>query len=304
MLRRIAVVASALTGIPLALAWLISQRVLHPPARSEDHGLEDFGLVAEAVRFSSRDGTLLSGWFVPPTRSPAPAVVLTHGWRRSHAELSPHAALLHRAGFAALVYDQRHRGDSDGAAITMGLREQEDLLAAVDLLCARPEVDAGRLAAFGMSMGGVVTILVAAQDARVRAVAVEAPYPEADTVVTRALRHYTKLPTFPIGPLTRWVLEWRLGERLDSVQAIDAVAQIAPRPLFVIADELDAVIGADETERVYRAAGEPKEFWLVPGAQHACAWQTAPEEYERRLAGFFTRALGEGAAVPAREESA
>jgi fermentation-respiration switch protein FrsA (DUF1100 family) len=291
MLRRIVVAASALAGLPLLAAWLISERMLHPPARAEDHGLDDFGLPAEEVSFPSRDGTRLAGWFIPARSTPAPGVVLCHGWRRSRAELLPQAGFLHRAGYAVLMFDQRHRGESDGTAITMGLRERGDALGALDELCGRPEVDSERIALLGMSMGAVVSILVAAGDQRVRAVVAECPYASVDAIMMRALRHYTRVPIAPIGPLVKWVVKLRLGESLDTVQAIDAVGRIAPRPLLLIADERDAVVGWQETERLYRAAGEPKRFWFIPGADHACGWQAAPEEYERQVLGFLEEAL-------------
>ncbi|OGO51129.1 MAG: hypothetical protein A2148_07190, partial [Chloroflexi bacterium RBG_16_68_14] len=292
MLRRLALAASALTGAPLIAAWVISQQVLHPRPRVEDHGLSDFDLPAEEVSFPSRDGTRLAGWFIPArTAAPAPAVVLSHGWARSRAELLPHANFLHRAGFAVLAFDYRHRGKSGGDAITLGLRERGDLLGALDALSARPEVDAGRLGVLGMSMGAVVAILVAAHDQRVRAVVAECPYATQEAIMARALRHYFYLPHFPFAPLGKWLIERRLGQSLDGPQPFDVVVALSPRPIFLIADERDAVIGADETERLFQEAREPKRFWLIPGAAHARGWQAAPEEYERRVLDFLREAL-------------
>ena len=294
LLGRFVLLLCALTGVPLLIGWFVSRFVMHPRRKVEDHTLDDFGLAAESITFQSRDGTRLAGSFIPPpvgTFSPAPGIVLSHGWGRSRAELLPHADMLHRAGYAVLAFDYRHRGESDGAAITMGLREQGDLLAAIDTLCARPEVDANRIGVFGMSLGGVIAILVTARDPRVRVLAVEAPFATQEVIMTRSIRHYLHLPSFPFADIAKWVIERRLGGSLDEISPIDAVHLIPPRPLYVIADELDAVIGADETERVFLAAGEPKRWWHIAGAEHACGWQAAPAEYERRLVGFFGEAL-------------
>ena len=59
MLRRVGLALSALTAIPLAVAWIISQNILHPKPRIEDHTLADFDLAAEPVTFYSRDGIRL-----------------------------------------------------------------------------------------------------------------------------------------------------------------------------------------------------------------------------------------------------
>lgn len=294
LLQRFVLLLCALTGVPLLIGWFVSRFVMHPRRKVEDHTLDDFGLAAESITFQSRDGTRLAGSFIPPpagTPAPAPGIVLSHGWGRSRGELLPHADLLHRAGYAVLAFDYRHRGESDGTAITMGLREQGDLLAAIDTLCARPEVDANRIGVFGMSLGGVIAILVTARDPRVRVLAVEAPFATHEVIMTRSIRHYLHLPSFPFAHIAKWVIERRLGGSLDEISAIDAVHLIPPRPLYVIADELDAVIGADETARVFRAAGEPKRFWHIAGADHACGWQAAPGEYEERLVSFFGEAL-------------
>ena len=46
MLRRLALITTALTGAPLALAWIISKQMQHPRPRKEDHDLSDFDLPA------------------------------------------------------------------------------------------------------------------------------------------------------------------------------------------------------------------------------------------------------------------
>ncbi len=291
MLHRLALIAIALTGAPLAIAWAISNVIMHPRQRVEDHDLHDFDLSAEEVSFPSRDGTRLSGWFIPAERSPAPGIVLSHGWARSRAELLPHANFLHRAGYALFMFDYRHRGYSDGNAITMGLRERDDLLGAIDEFTSRPEVDATRVGALGMSMGGVISMLVAAGDQRVRALVVECPYSSPDVITSRSLRHYAHLPSFPLGDLAKWVLERRLGGSLTDADPSTAVAAFSPRPMFVIAAGRDAVIGCDETERLFRAAAEPKRYWFVPGAEHARCWQEAREEYEARVLDFFSETI-------------
>jgi uncharacterized protein len=72
----------------------------------------------------------------------------------------------------------------------------------------------------------------------------------------------------------------------------DLAPQIAPRAVFFIYGEN----GQGGTEKVpnqgfYAAAGEPKEIWEVPGAQHVGGITTRPAEYERRVIAFFDQAL-------------
>ncbi len=280
----------------LVVSWIISERVLHPPRKVEDHTLEDFELPAREVTFLSRDGTKLAGWFVPAGGAPSPGIVLSHGHGRSRSELLPHANFLHQAGYAVLVFDYRHRGESEGTEVTMGLREQDDLQGAIDHIVVQPEVDARHIGVAGLSMGSVVALLVAARDERIRTIVAECPYSAADAIMTRALEHFYHLPRFPFAVAAKWLIERRLGQSIDVADAIDVIRRIAPRPIFLIADEEDAVLGPEETRHLYDAAREPKRFWHVPGAGHSRGWQAAPHEYERRVLEFFDETLRPSAA--------
>jgi fermentation-respiration switch protein FrsA (DUF1100 family) len=304
-MRRLFIALAALTSLPLAVAWVVSEQVMHPRRRVEDNDLDNMPLPAEDIEFESRDGTRLAGWFIPARNAerPAPGIVLSHGWARSRCELLPHADFLHRAGFAVLMFDYRNRGESDGDAITMGVKERGDLLAALDTLAARSEVDASRIGMFGMSLGGVIAILVGSRDARVRTIVAECPFASHETILTRSLRHYAKVPMSAFAPFVRWMLERRFGEPLNGVEPISFVAAFATRPLFIIGDESDAVVGVEDSRRLFDAAGEPRRWWLIPKADHARGWQFASDEYERRVVDFFNETLGAGAAIAATQRA-
>ena len=295
--RPFVVLFSTLTAALFVVSWFISQRVLHPTHKQEDHTLADFGLPAEDVTILSRDAIRLAGWYIPAGGPPAPGIVLSHGHGRSRSELLPHANFLHEAGYAVLVFDYRHRGESEGSEVAMGLSEQDDLLAAIDYLAGQPDVDARHIGILGLSMGSFVALLVAARDQRVKAVVAECPYATAEAIMTRALQHFYHLPRFPFAVAAKRLVELRLGMSLDMADAIDVVRRIAPRPLMFIADEADAVVGPEETRKLFDAAREPKRHWLVPGAGHSRGWQAAPEEYERRVLEFLLTSLGEPASA-------
>ena len=52
-------------------------------------------------------------------------------------------------------------------------------------------------------------------------------------------------------------------------------------------------IGGEATRQplYFAAAGERKEIWRVPGAEHAGGLEAQPAEYERRVVEFFGGAL-------------
>jgi fermentation-respiration switch protein FrsA (DUF1100 family) len=53
----------------------------------------------------------------------------------------------------------------------------------------------------------------------------------------------------------------------------------------------DEAVPVEEAHRLFDAANEPKELWIVPGANHRMIEEVAAEEYQRRLVEFFDRAF-------------
>jgi fermentation-respiration switch protein FrsA (DUF1100 family) len=79
--------------------------------------------------------------------------------------------------------------------------------------------------------------------------------------------------------------------RARLISPIDRVTRIAPRGLLLIAPRDDALISWRQSERLYEAAGEPKELWIVEGAEHATARWVAGAAYETRVLAFLERYL-------------
>ena len=114
-----------------------------------------------------------------PATTPAPAVVLAHGFGGSKASVAAQAEQLANAGFVVLAYSARGFGKSIGK-ISMNSPQFEvaDARAVIDYLAKRPEVQldgAGdpRVGIAGASYGGALALLVGGYDARVDAIAAD-----------------------------------------------------------------------------------------------------------------------------------
>jgi pimeloyl-ACP methyl ester carboxylesterase len=123
--------------------------------------------------------TLCAAWLYRPAAShPVPAVVMGHGLAGTRdVGLAPTAERLAAAGLAALVFDHRGFGASGGAErqLVDPWRQLEDWRAMLAGLRARDDVDGARLALWGSSLGGGHALIVAAEDAGVRAVVAQVP---------------------------------------------------------------------------------------------------------------------------------
>jgi pimeloyl-ACP methyl ester carboxylesterase len=129
----------------------------------------------EIVRVE-REGYESSGYLHLPrdasASQPVPAVLVMCGGDMYKEDREQYAEGALAVGLAALVVD------GPGTGQTTFPHTPESVVAwqiAVDELGSRPEIDAGRLGAFGVSRGGHWVLRLAAQDERVRAVASIAP---------------------------------------------------------------------------------------------------------------------------------
>ncbi len=239
----------------------------------------------EQVELRTSDGLTLQGSYVPSENGAA--VIVAFGRKGTQRP----ARMLARHGYGVLIFDRRGEGDSDGDPNPYAWNEGElDLLAAIDFLEQRPEVEAGRIGGLGLSVGGETFLQTAARSEDIRAVVSEG-------ASARSVGELVSVPGSPPVPVainTGITAGTALfSDATPPPHLIDLVGQIAPRAVLLI--HAPDVGGGEERRfntAFYRAAGEPKAIWGVPGAGHVGAQEARPLEYERRVTRFFDQALG------------
>lgn len=128
----------------------------------------------------SVEGVRCAAWlYRPEGEGPAPCVVLAHGFGATREmRLDAFAERFAAAGFAALVFDYRHFGASEGEPrqlLDIG-RQLADWSAAVAWVREQPGIDPDRIVLWGSSFSGGHVIATAANDARVAAVIAQVPF--------------------------------------------------------------------------------------------------------------------------------
>lgn len=260
------------------------------PTRLDAVTPADRGLSYQDAAFTTADGVRLSGWYVP-TRNGA-AVVLLHGAGSTRSAVLDHAVLLARNGYGVLLFDARGHGRSQGRAMDFGWYGDRDIAAAVTYVTTRPGVDTHRVAAVGMSMGGEQAIGAAAADIRIRAVVAEGA--TARTAVDKgylreeygwrgALQQRIDQITYGIADL--------LTEAGQPIALRDAAALAAPRPMLLITAG-DVATETLAAQHIRRGSPDTVQIWLAPDTGHTRALATHPGEWEQRVTGFLSAALG------------
>ncbi len=245
------------------------------PERTGISGLAEISFIA--------GGTIrLAGWYAP-SRNRA-AIILVHGTGADRSSLLFETRMLSDAGFGVLAMDLPGQGASEGKT-QWGVPERRAISAAIDWLSAREDVDPQRIGGFGLSMGAYVLTQAAALDRRLRAVWLSSSpndVVEQNWLATSKWRFLSQVPCY---------LALRLyGQSLDMMPK-DVIGAIAPRPVFILAGDLDTLVPKFMAQQLYAAAGTPKELWIVPNAHHADFEEVAPREYQQRLRDYFQGTL-------------
>lgn len=284
----------------MAVAFHVTWRLTHPIRKPVDMNPRDFGLEhAESVVFPSRETAIsLAGWYLSAQQngcvSNGQTLVFAHGYSQNRQE--PHlpalslASRLVHAGFDVLMFDFRNAGESSKALTTIGLREQQDLLGAIDFAEKRkPEHTLGLV---GFSMGAATSLMVGGTDERIRAIVADSPFYSLREYLIENLPQWTGLPRFPFNWLILTCCPMLLGANPRDVNPYQAVKQ-ANKPILFIHGTGDTTIPLVNSERLVALADHAdSELWIVPRAGHVRSYALVPDEYGERVIAFLEKGMG------------
>jgi fermentation-respiration switch protein FrsA (DUF1100 family) len=136
-------------------------------------------------------------------------------------------------------------------------------------------------------MGGAVAVMVAARDERLGAVAVDSIYPNLEESIAHHMKLLYRLPRMPFLAFVSSVYRIRFGVWPRQMSPIEAISHISPRAVLIIHGGSDLRMPKDDATRLFEAAHEPKQLWIVEGVDHLAGLQDDPATYLRKLVGFF-----------------
>jgi len=267
---------------------------------------DSFGLSGEVVRFSSRDGIALEGWWLPGTPPGRAVVVLSHGGGSARSRMLERAAFLVHGSLDVLAIDLRAHGGSEGEYSSLGYMEALDVLGAVDYLQQRGE--SRPIVLMGSSLGSVASLNAAARYPDVAAVIAEGAYAsygdmlrrfcdlglaDPDTpFLERILLRFCKWPPAEMV----WRVEYRLRTGVDlapeRADALEAVKRIQSPILFVTGEHDPFAPVEDARKMLEAAANRNSQMAVIEGAGHSAFRPETRDQYETAVWRFLDEVLG------------
>jgi dienelactone hydrolase len=235
------------------------------------------------VTFETADGLELHGWYIPSRNG---AAVISFPGRKGPQQP---ARILAEHGYGVLLFDRRGEGESEGDPNSWGWGGEADIAAAAAYLRTRPDVDPGRIGGIGLSVGGEMMIEAAAETDDLAAVVSEGA--GARSVREDLDRDEPLLDrTLGLAMSAARTLSTAVSANQAPPESLTDLAAEVDEPLLLIAAPVHGV-GEQLNRGYHAAAGANSTLWEIPESTHVGGLEARPEEYERRVVGFFDEAL-------------
>ncbi|MGA3080619.1 MAG: hypothetical protein ABSD44_04465 [Terracidiphilus sp.] len=298
-------------GLALVAVWLVlcvavgivaTEWALHPGRRL-------LGMEAEAraqavaarnhaemdeVSILAEDRVTLRGWSLQPLHGNGDAVILLHGHTDNRVGMLGDADLLLRHGYAVLLPDARAHGLSGGDLATYGIKEAGDIRRWFDgmQLTERPHCIDG----LGESMGAAQLLQSLRTTPGFCAVVAESSFASFCEASYDRLGEKLNAGSWAGRTLLRAAVEagllyarWRYGVDFEQASPENVVAA-SHVPVLLIHGKRDTNLPPRHSEMILAHSsgrGPAVVLWEPAEAGHCGAAGAEPDEFERRVIGWF-----------------
>jgi len=242
----------------------------------------------DVLSFTAPAGKPYDAWLFPGLRT-APVIVLCHGYRSQRSDLLTMIVPLQEHQYNVVVFDFSGHGANDGAT-TLGPGEAATLLALIEELSLRNDLDATRFGVWGADIGGYAALVAAAKDARIKAVAVDSAYDQPRVFLDLQVQQ-TGVSSVPlVSWLTRlgyMLLNWSTRNEPPLSARVAAMSQTAK---FFIQGR-DQPVLADQTLQLFLKSPEPRQQTVLQHTRYPSLSIDEKQDYDNQVLDFFLKYL-------------
>ncbi len=198
-------------------------------------------------------------------------VLYLHGNGSNVGANVEHANRFHRLGLSVFLIDYRGYGNSQGDFPSES-QVYEDAQLAWDYLVKQRGIHPSQIYIYGHSLGGAVAIDLAVRHPEAAGLIVEGSFTS-----VRAMVDFQK-PLFSMFPI-----DVLLTQRFDSISKVDRLQM----PVLFIHGTADSVVPTQMSKKLFDAAPEPKQLYIVPDGGHNNSAQIGGAQYLLRVRQFL-----------------
>ena len=219
------------------------------------------GIRVSFINYGNPKGGRTYGMLVVPPAAKGKTAAIVWAHSGGFYNQLPDAMLMARDGAVSLLVELSASTDSPEAARKEMIRSIISLRRAVDILMARHDVDAGRIAFVGHSYGAMMGTVAAAVDRRFKAAVFE--------VGLLGMSLHIRTSPHPWAEGIRSEKGAKLDEFLRGIEPLDAghyVGRLSPTALLFQSARMDLGVPDKDAQDFFDAASEPKQLkWYDTG---------------------------------------
>jgi len=294
------------------------------------------GVTRREATYYSDDVPCFAVLFFPKgysTTAKTPGIVLGQGWAGVHNSIEKYGARLAERGFVAMVIDYRGWGGSDGFVTLneriknddgvrftrkkadvvvkrtrlLPLKQVDDVRNAMSYLQGEPGVDPDRIGLWASSSAGGNSIVVAAMDARVKAIVMQVPaisgrrspkgpYELKGRMLEDAIRRARtgQGDEMEAGFSTRRMVDLESSQAAAEYRPFRYLKQVGPRPvLFIVAQNEQLFSNEDNAYAASKVLEGPTKVLEIPNISHFDMFIGEPFQISANAAAdWFRQYLG------------
>ncbi len=212
-------------GFLLTSLWCF-YLIINPPEVKIKRSIVNIDIPIKPIELNTKDEVKLSAWYINSKKEEddKKVVILLHGYPAEKSDMLGITSTLY-PDFSIFLLDLRSFGESKESFTTLGIKEQEDVNAAVRFL---KNQNYEKIGIFGISLGSTASLLSASKNEDIDAVGVDTSFVDARTL---GYRTFSSI----------WILKYPIAELMGLWEKVFLGSSIS-EVLYTSAEKIDKPI--------------------------------------------------------------